>query len=115
MRGSQLKDRITIQVNQPTRHPDSGRPVDNWLTFNGAARIPAEVLDTLPSRSETVKDGVRIATRGSRVRIRYMAGITSDMRIIRHGDTDRIMQIIAGPAEMGRREWIEFMAEEISV
>jgi head-tail adaptor len=115
MRGSQLKDRITIQVNQPAPDPVYGRPTDNWVTYNGAARIPAQVLDSLPSKAEQEKDGVRIGTQGTRVRIRYLAGVTAAMRIVRHGAADRVMQIVAGPAEIGRREWLEFMAEEYRV
>jgi head-tail adaptor len=45
--------------------------------------------------------------------MRYRSGITSDMRviIIERGMT---MQIIAGPAEIGRREGIELIAAEYS-
>lgn len=91
---------------------DYGPQPGGWTTF--AARIPAQVQDALPSKSESVQQGLRIATRPARIRIRYRAGITSDMRIIVHGATDRTMQITAGPAEIGRREWLEFMAEEFS-
>jgi head-tail adaptor len=114
MQAGKMRHRITIQVNSPTQTSAYNRPVDNWVTYNGAARIPAEVLDVLPSKAESSKDSIRIATRPARVRIRYRAGITSAMRIVVHGATDRTCQIVSGPAEIGFREGLEFMVENYS-
>jgi head-tail adaptor len=51
----------------------------------------------------------------TRVRLRYRTDIDGSMRIIVHGDTDRTLQIIGGPAEYGgRKQGIEFLCEEIS-
>lgn len=114
MRGSQLDRRITIQANTPTQDSEYGTVVEGWATFAGAARIPAQVQDTLPSKSEATADGLRLAKHTARVRIRYLAGVTADMRVIVHGESDRTMTIIAGPAEIGRREWLEFMCEDFT-
>lgn len=113
MRGSQLDRRVTIEAKSVTRDPDYGTEVIAWTVF--ASRVPAQVQDTLPSKSEQVVQGVRVANRPARVRIRYMSGITSDMRVIVHDSTDRTMQIVGGPAEIGRREWLELICEEYSV
>ncbi|MEK9212298.1 bifunctional DNA primase/polymerase [Sphingomonas sp. 2378] len=43
------------------------------------------------------------------IRIRYRAGLNARMRFIVDG---RVLQIVAGPAEIGRRYLVEFMAEE---
>lgn len=70
------------------------------------------VQDVLPSRGERLNEGINIATRPARVRMRYRTDITTGMRFV-HGA--RVMQIVAGPAEIGRREQIEYMVEDYSV
>lgn len=75
------------------------------------ASVWANVQDALPSRAERLADGLNIASRPARVRMRYRTDITPAMRFV---IGDRIMQIVAGPAEMGFREEIEFMAEDYS-
>ena len=112
MKAGQLDRRITIEVKTTTVDSEYGTETVAWTTF--AARISAQVQDVLPSKSESAADGLVIATRPARIRIRYVKNITSDMRLILHGATDRTMQIIAGPAELGRREGIELMAVEYS-
>lgn len=112
MKAGQLDRRVTIEVKSVSVNTDYGTQTVTWATF--ASRIPAQVQDVLPSKSETVQQGIRIAAQPARVRIRYMSGITSDMRVVVHGATDRLMQIIAGPAELGRREGIELVCEEYS-
>lgn len=82
------------------------QPIDDWEVF-GPPRIPAQVWDNLPGQSESVQNGLRIANRPARVRIRYMRGITSDMQVVVHNEVDEVFEISGGPAELGRREWIE--------
>jgi SPP1 family predicted phage head-tail adaptor len=112
MRGSQLDKRITIEQKSVTQDPNYGAEVITWATL--ASRIPANVQDALPSKSESVANGIRIATQPARIRIRYRASITSDMRVTIHGATDRVCQIVGGPAEIGRREWLEMVVEAYS-
>ena len=78
-------------------------------TWSLVAEVWASVRDALPSRGERLADGVNVAARPSRVRIRYRAGMTASMRFVLD---ERIMQIVAGPAELGRREGLEFMVED---
>ncbi|MCZ4341519.1 head-tail adaptor protein [Sphingomonadaceae bacterium G21617-S1] len=75
------------------------------------AIVWASVQDVLPSRGERLADGLVTATRPARVRIRYRSGITADMRFVMD---DRVMQIISGPAELGRRQGLEFMVADYS-
>ncbi len=103
-----LDRRIAIQHRVKTSHPDYGTPIVQWETFLEAW---AEVQDILPSRAEQVADGISIARRPCRIRMHYRPGITSDMRV-KYGS--RTLQIVAGPAEIGRREGIELVAEELS-
>ena len=49
--------------------------------------------------------------RPARVRVRYLPGLAADMRLIIGG---RIMQIISGPAMLGRREAMELIVEDHS-
>jgi head-tail adaptor len=72
--------------------------------------VAAEVEDMLPSRGERLATGINVTTRPARVRLRFRDDITSSMRFV---VGDRIMQITAGPAKLGR-DAIEFMVEDYS-
>jgi len=105
---SKLSVRIRIERKLVTRDPQYGTEVVSWVEF---ACVWAEVKDILPSRAERMAEQIQIARRPARIRIRYLAGITLDMRVI---IDNRIHQIIAGPSMLGRREAIELMVEELS-
>lgn len=99
---------ITIERRVVTQDPVYGTSSSTWETH---ATVWAQVRDVLPSRAESLDDSVSIARRPARIRMRYRSDITSDMRIQVDG---RTLRIIAGPAELGRREALELMAEELS-
>lgn len=105
---SKLDVRIRIERKQTTRDPQYGTELVTWVEF---ACVWAEVKDILPSRAERMADQIQIARRPARIRIRYLAGITPDMRVI---IGTRVHQIISGPATLGRCEAIELMVEELS-
>jgi head-tail adaptor len=91
------------------------RPItDNALdgagsgTWQLVAQVNAEVQDVLPSRGEVVSVSSTM-TRPTRVRMRYRTDITPDMRFV---DDGRELYIIAGPAVLGRRGGLEFVAAE---
>lgn len=111
MRAGQLDRRITIE-RPGVIDGEYGPQPGGWVPV--VARVPAQVRDVLPSKSETVQDGLAVAIRPARLRIRYLRGITSDMRITLHGDTDVVFQIVGGPAEIGRREWLEMTIKQYS-
>ena len=71
----------------------------------------AEVQDVLPSRGERIAEGVNIAARPARIRCRYRGDVTNDMRVKFDG---RTLRIVGGPAELGRREGLEMVCEELS-
>lgn len=81
-----------------------------------AAKVWANVQDMLPSRGERIDNGFNVAARPSRVRMHWRGDVTSDMRFvdITNGADGRIMQIISGPAMLGRRDGLEFMVEDYS-
>lgn len=80
-------------------------------TWEDVAAVRASVLDVLPSRAEAIVQVVDIASRPARIRTRYRSDITPDMRILFGA---RVMQIVSGPAEIGRREGLELMATDYS-
>lgn len=106
-----LDRRIRIEVNTPTTDANYGTPVASWSTF---ATLWANVQEVLPSKSEGQSEAIRIAQRPARVRTRYVTGITSDMRVIYLDRSDRVMQILTPPVEMGRKEGLEFMVADYS-
>lgn len=71
----------------------------------------AEVQEMLPSRGERIAEGINIAARPARIRCRYRGDITNDMRVKFDG---RTLKIVGGPAELGRREGLEMVCEELS-
>jgi len=98
-----------IRIERKAR--PGGRGKAGQETWEPVATVWAQVTDALPSRGERLSEGMTMAARPARIRMRFRADITSDMRVV-YGD--RIMQITAGPAELGRREGLELMAEDYS-
>jgi head-tail adaptor len=79
------------------------------------------IVDALPSRSERLAEGINVSARPARIRMRFRDGVTTAMRLVlmrwdgsQWIPADRVMQIISGPAVLGRREGLEFMAEDYS-
>lgn len=105
---SKLDTRIRIERKSVTRDAQYGTEVVTWVPF---ACVWAEVKDILPSRAERQAESIQIRRRPARIRIRYLAGLAADMRVI---IDNRIHQIISGPAILGRREAMEIMVEELS-
>lgn len=106
MRAGELDRRITLlkpgTVDDPLYGPQEGPET----VF--AARIPARKWDDKPGNTEAVEGRLRLSGYPATVRIRYMRGVTSDMRVILHDETDQLYEITSTPAEIGRREWLEF-------
>ena len=122
MRAGELDREITIE--RPVSTPDAtyGTPTIFWVplvTLPGSPPVPAhfwaQVVDSLPSRAESVRQGLAVARDQVRVRMRWRDDVDSSMRIIVHDDADRILQIIAGPAALdGRKHFMEMMCERFS-
>lgn len=117
MHAGQLDRRITIQKPGTVDDGEYGPQPGGWIDVY--ARVPAQVQDDLPSNSESVQGGLRMADQPARVRTRYLRQpITSDMRVLVHskepGGADRIYQMSSEPAEIGRREWLEFSIQAYS-
>ena len=111
MRGGKFDQRIRIDHMAAVIDPDYGPQPGAWAPFK---TLWAEVQDVLPSRAEAQGQGIRIANRPARIRTRYAEGITSAMKVILLDRGGRELKIVSGPVEMGRREGLEFMAEEFT-
>jgi SPP1 family predicted phage head-tail adaptor len=105
---SSLDTRIRIERKVVARDPQYGTEEVTWAQF---ASVWAEVRDILPSKAERLADSIQIGRKPARIRIRYLAGLAAEMRII---IDNRIHQIISGPATLGRRNAMEIMVEEHS-
>jgi SPP1 family predicted phage head-tail adaptor len=120
MRAGQLDRRISIERKVITQDSSYGTEVINWVPLvaigSPAVAVPlwAQVQDVLPSRSESVLQGLALARNQTRIRIRYRDDVDSSMRIKVHHATDIIYQIVGGPAMIGRREWLEMVCEKAS-
>lgn len=107
--------RVTFLVPGEVEDEVYGPQPGAWLQAPGLApRTPAQVLDNLPGQDESVQGGLEMANRPARLRMRYQRGITSDMRVMLHDEADTLFEITGGPAEIGRREWIEITIKAFS-
>ena len=68
------------------------------------------IRDMLPSRGERLADGINVETRPARLRMRFHEEVTSSMRFVIEGRG--ALEIVAGPAVLGKRQWMEFMVAE---
>ena len=107
-----LDTRITIEYQvSGTPDPTYGTSTITWTPL---AVVWAEIQDVLPSRSESVVQGLAVARNQTRVRYRYRTDVNSAMRITIRGPVDRVLQIIGGPAEVGGHEYSEVVCEQYS-
>lgn len=82
----------------------SSRPTWQLLT-----EVWAERRDELPSRSEAARDGLKQSANRTRYRIRFRSDVDATMRIV---EGEVTYQIIGGPAEIGRKEYLELYCEK---
>lgn len=108
--GNDLASRLNRRVRIERPLTDEALDGAGSGTWAEVATVWAEVQDMPPSR-ERMADGLNIANRPARIRMRYRSDVTAAMRIVWGS---RIMQIVAGPAELGFREAIELVAEDYS-
>lgn len=103
-----LRDRVTILTRTTAQDATYGTQVETWVPL---ATVWANVKDMIPSRGERIAEGIQIANRPCRVRMRYRADVTSAMRL-QFGT--RQLRIVTQPAELGNKEGVEFLAEELT-
>lgn len=104
-----LDEKITIEQCSLEKDPDYGTEIEAWVPV--VPEVWANAQDQLPSRGESTANGVATAVTRTRLRIQNDNRITTAMRVILHDKGDRVMQIIAGPAQLDDRRHTEFMLE----
>lgn len=108
MRSGRLNRICQIQFKSVEIDPDFKTEIEHWLK---KATVWCEKVDSLPSRSEAVKNGLDVNTNQSRIRIPFRTDIDTTMRMIIEGHT---YQIVAGPSEIGHKDLTEFVVERYS-
>lgn len=105
-----MDTRVRFEARSVTQDATYGTDVVTWIP---AATVWAEVLDVLPSRqqAEQVRQALQVSVQRSRVRLRYRTDLDASMRCWIGGV---VYQIVAGPAEIGRHEYQEFLIERYS-
>ncbi len=110
---------ILIEREVTTQDSVTGADIVDWEPLSYMPGSPAvaekfwaEVQDVMPSRSESVKQGLALARNQSRVRMRWRDDVTSAMRVTVYGDSAVLYQIVGGPAEIsGRKRMLEMVIE----
>lgn len=103
-----LNTRARIEQKSVTQDATYGSETVTWALL---AVVWCEKQDVLPSKSESVKNGLAVSLNQSRVRMRYRSDVDSTMRIVIAG---QVYQIVAGPAVLGNNEGLELMIEKAS-
>jgi len=106
-----LNERCRIERKQATQDANYGTEIVTWVLL---AERWCNVQDVLPSRSESVKQGLEVAHNKTRLRLRYCTDVDSSMRVILYRPAADIYEIIAGPAVIGNKDGIEMMLERLS-
>jgi SPP1 family predicted phage head-tail adaptor len=106
-----LRHRALIQYPATTQDATYGTPVVTWTTL---ATVWCSVEDLLPNKSESINQGLVVATGRTRIRMRYRSDLTSAMRLTINRPSAQIYQIVAGPVEIGNQDGIELIVEKYS-
>lgn len=104
-----MRDRVLVERPVPNPAID-GAGSGAWEAVDSDP-VWCEIEDMLPSRAERLADGINVAARPARVRMRLRTDITPNMRFVAD---ERVMQIVAGPAVIRNRTMIEFVVEDYS-
>ncbi len=107
MRIAKLDRYVRIEQKSVAQDANYGSETITWVTYKNAW---ASILDVTTKMQESTNSDLRQLKQPTRVQMRYDASIDVTMRLV-VVDTGRILNIVSQPAEIGRREAIEFMAE----
>lgn len=103
---------ITIERRVENQNTDFGGTDITWVKYIDCF---AEITDITSRNQESTNSDLRQLKRPCRVTIRYNPNIDSTMRIVMLDRDNRILQIVTKPAEIGRKEAMEMMAEDYEV
>jgi SPP1 family predicted phage head-tail adaptor len=104
-----LDRRVTIKRPVAAQEGRFGSSKPTWKTL---AVVWGERQDILPSRNvENTANGMATGVQRTRYRIRWRADVNATMRLEEGG---AVYQIVGGPAEIGRQEYLELLCERFS-
>lgn len=103
---------VRVEKKQVSNNVDYGTEIVTWVEHVLAF---ARVMDVTTRMQEETEVDLRQLKRPCRVTMRYDNTITADMRLVMLDDDNRILQIVSSPAELGRRDGLDFFCEEFSV
>lgn len=112
MRIGQLDSYVRVEEKTTTYDTDFGSQEEVWIEYKTAW---ASIQDVTTRNQEQTNSDLRQLKQPCRVIMRYDANINANMRLVLLDRNERILQIVSQPAELGRREGIEFMAENYNV
>jgi head-tail adaptor len=110
MRVGKLDTQVRVERPVATSDPEFGGNVG--ATWETVATCWASISDITTRMQEQTKQDLRLLKRPCRVETRYLPQIDATMRLVVLDRSDRILQIVTKPAEIGRKEGLEFMAED---
>ena len=110
-----MKRNTKCRVEAPTvtADPVYGGTVTTWEPIANPVRW-CEVVDKMPSTDERNMSGLPLSTIRTRVRMNYCTDIDATMRFVIMRPSETIWTITGGPAEIGNKKRVEFMAERKS-
>jgi SPP1 family predicted phage head-tail adaptor len=111
MRIGQLDRYIRIEKKTVTKDPNYGSEIVTWTFYK---ECWASVTDITSRMQESTVNDLRLLKQPCKVVMRYDPTIDATMRLVMIDRDDRVLQIVTKPAEIGRREAIEFTAEDYS-
>jgi SPP1 family predicted phage head-tail adaptor len=94
-----MKQRISIQTPSPTQDA-AGQPIVAWGALAGGSNLPARVESV--AGGETVRGRQVSAEATTLLTVRWLAGVTPEMRVLYEGRTLGIVR--ASDPDGGRRE-----------
>lgn len=112
MKIGKLDTPVRFERQVETPNGDFGGSDISWVTHMTCF---AEVMDITTRMQESTKSDLRQMARPCKVTIRYNDTIDSTMRIIVLDRSNRMLQIVSKPAEIGRKEAMEMMCHDYAV
>jgi SPP1 family predicted phage head-tail adaptor len=104
-----LDRRVRVERKTVSQDPDYGSQVETWATY---VETWASIQDITTNNQERTNSDLRQLTRPCRVKMRYFPDIDPTMRLVVLDRGERILSIVSKPAELGRKDGIEFMCQE---
>lgn len=111
MQVGKLDRYIRIEKKTVIKDANYGSEVISWDTYK---ECWANVQDITTRMQESTNNDLRLLKQPCKVLVRYDNGIDATMRIVMLDRDNRILQIVTKPAEIGRKEAMEFTAEDYS-